>query len=438
MARLSEALGTQFIGPEGPQGEQGPAGPTGATGPQGPQGIQGATGATGATGPQGIQGEPGIQGPKGDTGDTGPQGLTGPTGPQGEPGIQGPKGDTGDTGPQGLQGIQGETGPQGPQGIQGETGPQGIQGIKGDTGDTGPQGPQGLQGETGPQGIQGEPGIQGPQGEVGPQGIQGIQGETGPQGIQGETGPAGPQGIQGETGPQGPQGEVGPAGDGLTPWSLKTANYTAVDKDRLLIDTSGGSFTITLPATPSTGHSIRLADAGSFGTNNLTIARNGSTIEGFSEDLVIDIDGVSVELIYDGSTWEVYSQIGALSNDTVTLDDTQTLSNKTLVDPVITGTIVEDVFTITDGEGFEINPRNGSVQFVTLGSNRTPVATNFNNGDSVTLMIDDGSAFTITWTTIGVVWTGGTAPALATTGYTVIQLWKAGGVIYGANVGSVA
>ena len=113
-------------------------------------------------------------------------------------------------------------------------------------------------------------------------------------------------------------------------------------------------------------------------------------------------------------------------------------SSPTLVDPLVTGTILEDVYTITDGAAFEIDPGNGSVQLITLGASRTPAATNFAAGESVTLMVADGTAYTITWTTVGVVWVGGSAPTLATTGYTVIELWKVGSTIYGAYVGAVA
>jgi len=114
-----------------------------------------------------------------------------------------------------------------------------------------------------------------------------------------------------------------------------------------------------------------------------------------------------------------------------------------LKDPAITGTILEDVFTITDGAAFEVNPANGSVQLISLGDDRTPKATNFAAGHSITLMVDDGSAHTLTWTditwgTAGVEWTGGSAPDLATSGYTVIQFWKVGTQVYGAFVGEVA
>ena len=129
---------------------------------------------------------------------------------------------------------------------------------------------------------------------------------------------------------------------------------------------------------------------------------------------------------------------------TAKTDTAQTFTAvQTLTDPAIIGTILEDVFTITDGAAFEVDPGNGSIQLITLGANRTPKATNFAAGESITLMVDDGSAYTLTWTdatwgTSGVEWTGGAAPDLATTGYTVLQFWKVGTQVYGALVGEVA
>ena len=145
--------------------------------------------------------------------------------------------------------------------------------------------------------------------------------------------------------------------------------------------------------------------------------------------------------------------VQTLTNKTITYADntltgvvgttaTQTLTNKTLTDPAITGTILEDIFTITDGAAFEIDPGNGSVQLITLGASRTPKATNMAAGEAVTLMVDDGSAYTLTWTDStfggsGVVWKtdGGVAPTLNTTGYTAIVLWKVSTQVYGARVG---
>lgn len=113
---------------------------------------------------------------------------------------------------------------------------------------------------------------------------------------------------------------------------------------------------------------------------------------------------------------------------------TDTLTNKTLTNPGMVGTVVEDIFAITDGNA-DLSPANGSIQTWTLGASRTPVVpTSWTAGQAITLMIDDGAGHTITWTAMPVVWLsgGGTAPVLAASGYTKVVLWKVGSVYYGA------
>jgi hypothetical protein len=154
----------------------------------------------------------------------------------------------------------------------------------------------------------------------------------------------------------------------------------------------------------------------------------------------------SIELGHATDTTLSRSAAGVLAVEGVvvpTISSTDTLTNKTLTDPAIIGTILEDVFTITDGAAFEVDPANGSIQLITLGASRTPKATNFAAGESITLMVNDGTAYTVTWTDAtwggsGVVWVGGSAPTLATSGYTVIQFWKVSTQVYGAYVGDVA
>ena len=120
-----------------------------------------------------------------------------------------------------------------------------------------------------------------------------------------------------------------------------------------------------------------------------------------------------------------------------TLAGTETLTNKTTEKLVLNDGYTEEVFAITDGATVNLDPNNGSIQTWTLGANRTPDQANWAAGQSITLMIDDGTARTITWTTLAVVWetNGGTAPTLALTGFTVIVLWKVSTTIYGARVG---
>jgi hypothetical protein len=96
-------------------------------------------------------------------------------------------------------------------------------------------------------------------------------------------------------------------GGGATAWTIKTAAYTAVPGDRLAADTSGGAFTVTLPATPTAGNYVEFSDGGgAFQTNNLTISRNGSTIMGLSEDMTLSTNNISVGLVYNGTTWRIY------------------------------------------------------------------------------------------------------------------------------------
>lgn len=95
-------------------------------------------------------------------------------------------------------------------------------------------------------------------------------------------------------------------------YSVVNSNYTAESGDGVLADTSGGSINIALPATPSIGDSLIIADAAdTWDTDSIIIQPNGSTIEGSGDDLVGDIKGVSITFVYDGTTWQIYPQLSA-------------------------------------------------------------------------------------------------------------------------------
>jgi hypothetical protein len=145
-----------------------------------------------------------------------------------------------------------------------------------------------------------------------------------------------------------------PASSGGLSYIYTTTAVTATNNQGVLTSTAGGAFTVTLPATPSVGNQVVIADAGNnWGTNNLTVDRNGSTIAGLAENLVCDITGASVQFVYDGTTWEVYAQIGGNGGTVVTLTGTQTLTNKT-----ISG--ADNTLTVdgTNEVGFRIIPQN--------------------------------------------------------------------------------
>jgi hypothetical protein len=100
-------------------------------------------------------------------------------------------------------------------------------------------------------------------------------------------------------------------------------------------------------------------------------------------------------------------------------------------DVVFGGAIDEKVYNLT---GTALDPNNGTIQYITLAANTT-FTDSLAEGESMTLMIDDGTAYTVTWPTTTWVNNAGSAPTLATTGYTVVVLWKVSTTLYGALVG---
>jgi len=85
--------------------------------------------------------------------------------------------------------------------------------------------------------------------------------------------------------------------------SIKTADFTAVSNEGYFVNTTGGAVTVTLPASPSAGNVVAIKDyAFKFGTNNCTIARNGSNMDGNAENTVLGTDGQSVILVFMDST----------------------------------------------------------------------------------------------------------------------------------------
>ena len=86
-------------------------------------------------------------------------------------------------------------------------------------------------------------------------------------------------------------------------WQTKTGNYTMADGDNIFADTSGGTFTLTLPASPSIGMQCKIIDAeGTAGTNKITIGRNSQPIMGSAADLDITTNSAGIALVfYDGT-----------------------------------------------------------------------------------------------------------------------------------------
>jgi hypothetical protein len=93
-------------------------------------------------------------------------------------------------------------------------------------------------------------------------------------------------------------------------WITKDTAYSALVGDRILADTSGAAFAVTLPATPTNGDEIWFADPGSnWAANALTVNGNGKNIDD-AATFAGDLNGGYFTLIYNGTAWSVRNSGG--------------------------------------------------------------------------------------------------------------------------------
>ena len=79
--------------------------------------------------------------------------------------------------------------------------------------------------------------------------------------------------------------------------------YTAVAGAQVLVNTTANPVQVTLPASPTTGDEVTIIDArGTFGSNNLTVDRNGNPINTGTSNLTLSNNGQSLTLVYIDST----------------------------------------------------------------------------------------------------------------------------------------
>jgi hypothetical protein len=92
---------------------------------------------------------------------------------------------------------------------------------------------------------------------------------------------------------------------GTVNWSttIRSSNFTAVSGNGYFCDTTAGSFTVTLPASPSEGDIVAIKDwSSTAATNNILIGRNGQEIEGNTTDGAINVHGDAQTLVFSGAS----------------------------------------------------------------------------------------------------------------------------------------
>ena len=92
---------------------------------------------------------------------------------------------------------------------------------------------------------------------------------------------------------------------GTVDWctTAKTSPLTVASGNGYFLNTSGGVITVTLPASPSAGDIVAFKDyANTWDTNNVTVGRNSSKINGVCNCAIFNTESQSVTLIYVDGT----------------------------------------------------------------------------------------------------------------------------------------
>ena len=94
-----------------------------------------------------------------------------------------------------------------------------------------------------------------------------------------------------------------PAAGGASWQAVQTGNFNANVGEGYFVNTSAGAIIATLPGSPVLGDFISFIDyAGTFDTDNLTVARNGNNIQGTAADLTVATERAGFTLVYVDTT----------------------------------------------------------------------------------------------------------------------------------------
>jgi len=151
----------------------------------------------------------------------------------------------------------------------------------------------------------------------------------------------------------------------------------------------------------------------------LSIAGQAITVDPITES---DISDLGTYLTAESDTLDSVTGRGATTTNSITVGSID-----------INGEIIELAVNTTSVTGSTaLDPANGTIQRLTF-SGAVTFTDSLVDGESITLHIDDGTAYTATWPTME--WVGGSAPTLDTTNEHIIVIWKVNSTLYGMASG---
>jgi hypothetical protein len=270
---------------------------------------------------------------------------------------------------------------------------------------------------------------------------------------------------------------AGGGGGGLTV-TAKTAGYTATTGDLVVCDATGGSFNVTMPASPTLDDRIGVYLEHGSASLVVTVQGNGKVLAEFGSAVALQTPGDLIVFQYDGAKWVIAANgiqtfsLSALTAATVDEaadfvrlhdgDATEDFEKRATVKSMLApyredstlGTDAGDIIyrpaandhwtnrkigsqgrslvvdendlpswgfpfgvtTLTDGATVTLDMAAGATNKVTLAGNRTLALTNPLVGQSVLVrVIQDGTGSRTLSYPASVKWPGGTAPTLTTT-----------------------
>ena len=119
------------------------------------------------------------------------------------------------------------------------------------------------------------------------------------------------QGEKGQKGEIGVTGQKGEIGETVIPWIVANTNFTANTNEKYLIDTSGGSVSVTLGTPTTNGVSFVARDYASYwDINNVSVNASPNQVVSLTGEsntsVIFDIADAEVSLIWNGTNWRLF------------------------------------------------------------------------------------------------------------------------------------